>query len=47
MKKSHYSQAQIVAILKEGEAGVAADELCRNIKLGIALITNGNLNRVA
>lgn len=34
MKKSHYSQAQIVSVLKEGEAGIPIDELCR--KHGIA-----------
>lgn len=34
MKKSHYSQAQIVAILKEGEAGIPVDELCRKYLIG-------------
>jgi len=34
MKKSHYSQAQIVSILKEGEAGVPVDELCRKYGIG-------------
>ncbi len=29
MKKSKFSEAQIFAILKEGESGVAVAELCR------------------
>lgn len=29
MRKSKYSESQIVAILKEGEAGLAVAELCR------------------
>lgn len=29
MKKSRYSEAQIVAILKEDENGVPVSELCR------------------
>ena len=37
MKKSKFSESQIVAILKEGEAGLAAAELCR--KHGISSAT--------
>lgn len=37
MKKSKFSESQIVAILKEGEAGVAVAELCR--KHGISSAT--------
>ena len=29
MKKSKFSEAQIFAILKQGEAGVPVSELCR------------------
>ena len=29
MKKSKYSEAQIIGILKEAEAGIAVIELCR------------------
>lgn len=34
MKKKRFSEAQIVAILKEGEAGVAVPELARKYKMG-------------
>lgn len=37
MRKSKFSESQIVAILKEGEAGVAVAEVCR--KHGISAAT--------
>ena len=37
MRKSKYSESQIVAILKEGEAGMAVAEVCR--KHGISAAT--------
>ena len=37
MKKSKFSESQIVAILKEGEAGVPVAEICR--KHGISAAT--------
>tara|TARA_R110000850_G_C9745204_1_gene444822 strand:- start:427 stop:591 length:165 start_codon:yes stop_codon:yes gene_type:complete len=29
MKRSHFSEVQIIGILKEHEAGIAVSELCR------------------
>jgi putative transposase len=37
MRKSKLSEAQIFALLKEGEGGIQLDEICR--KYGIALST--------
>lgn len=37
MRKSRFSESQIVAVLKEGEAGLAVAELCR--KHGISTAT--------
>ncbi len=40
MRKSKFSESQIVAILKEGESGLAVAELCR--KHGISAATYYN-----
>lgn len=36
MKKSKLSEAQIISMLKEGEAGVPATELCRTYQVSSA-----------
>jgi len=40
MKKTRYSEEQIIGVLKEGEAGIAVGELCR--KYGISDATYYN-----
>ena len=40
MKKSHYSDSQILAIIKQAESGVPIFELCREHRI-IGSITSG------
>ena len=34
MKKSRYTEGQILSMLKEGEAGMPVDQLCRKYEIG-------------
>lgn len=34
MKKTRFSENQIISILKEGESGILVDELCRKHNIG-------------
>ena len=40
MKKTRYSEEQIVSILKEGEAGISVTDLCRKYGLSDATYYN-------
>ena len=41
MKKSRFTDSQIMAVLKEAEAGVAVPELCRTHGISTATFDNG------
>jgi putative transposase len=40
MKKSRYSEEQIIAVLKEGQAGIPTSELCRKHGISDATFYN-------
>jgi putative transposase len=47
MKKSRYSDSQILAILKQAEAGTPVPALCREHGMSSAAFTNGGPNTAA
>ena len=44
MRKSRYSDSQILAILKQNEQGMGVPELCRELGLVLRSFTNGGRN---
>ena len=40
MKKSRFTDSQIMAVLKEAEAGVVVSELCRTLGISTATFNN-------
>lgn len=47
MRKSHFTDSQIMAILKQAEAGVPVPELCREHGMSSSTFYNGALNMAA
>ena len=47
MKKSRYSESQIIKILKEGESGMPVTDICENTASVEPNITNGDQNMEA
>lgn len=44
MKKTHFTDSQILAILNQAESGVPIPELCREHGMAIQPFINGALN---
>jgi putative transposase len=47
MKTSRYTEAQIIAILRQAEGGVPVAELCREHGMSNASFTNGGRSMAA
>lgn len=46
MKKSRFSEEQIIAVLKEHQAGIAVADLCRKHVISDATLTIGAISTV-
>ena len=47
MKKSKFTESQIVAILKQADSGMKAEQLCRQHGMNQPLTTTGKANTAA
>ena len=46
-KKTRFTESQIIAVLKEADAGMKVEDVCRQQGIAMRRITNGNPNTAA